>query len=231
MIFFLHRELFLQLTKHMKQHVFLFGLVVWSILSSWCTSSRTEPKVLVPSSQSLSREDRRVTIETYIDTPFTQDSPTERLWYGWVHTEDLLWTAKHLLDDTISRLVIKNNKGNICPIKQIWMHPLVDIALIQTSNICVAWARDIPFDVHKLPNEVVYIDGSLKKTRIITLSQIVSPLLEQQLAPGMSGSPLFLGSYAIVWIVSAQEEQWTAFVLLDDKLFTSRPEVKNVIYK
>ena len=216
----------------MKQHVLLLFVIMYSMLSSWCTPSPTKTP-LSSSVQVLSREERRVTLEVYIDTPFTQSSPTKRLWYGWVYTWDLLWTAKHLLDDTISRLVIKNNQGNVCPIKQIWMHPSMDIALIQTSTLCVPWAGEIPFDFHNLPNEVLYLDGTLKKANIVTSSQTssLSPLLEEKLLPGMSGSPLFLGSRAIVWIVSAQEEQWTAFVLLDHKLFASRPEVKNIIYK
>jgi hypothetical protein len=207
----------------MKKTVRYFFLICLVILLQGCTKNISESTPFV-SKKNLSREDARVSIFQIIDTPFTLHSPAKQIWYAWAYRPHLLLTAKHLIPEEIARLVIKNHEDKVCPIKQLRIHPNADIALIETSIPCTSWWQEL-FVQNNLPNELFYLDQYLKKGSIKTWFDKYSGLLDKELHPGMSGSPLFLSDKTIVWIITAQTTLWTEFIPLTTILLTSRPEI------
>jgi hypothetical protein len=206
-----------------KTCAYLFILICLTILLTGCVKNNPEPMVVTPTT-TISRDDSRVEIFQIIDTPFTADSPTRQIGYAGVYRPHLLLTAKHLIPEEIGRLVIKNKSWKICPLKQLRIHPLADIAMIETSIPCADWSQEI-FAQNSLPKEVIYLDGNLKKTPVRRSFEQYSALVDEEFRPGMSGSPLFLADHTIIWIVTAHTASWTEFIPLTPALLASRPAI------
>lgn len=196
------------------------------LLLVWCTQQETP----IPTNQQHtipSRESSRVVLSVYTDTPFTEESPTRQIWFGWVWKENLIRTAKHLVDSSVSRVVITNDDWIVCPLQNIWLHPFEDIALIKTSRPCVSWLPSQALSTRSLPKELIYINGVIHKSPVISVSP--KSLLGVVLTPGMSGSPLFLDDHTLVGIITAQSWTWTEFVQITSSLLASWPDVQKVI--
>ncbi len=213
-----------------KKTTFYIALmfVFCSTFFSWCTQQAPKEQPIPQQTQHVWREDYRITLSVYTDTPFDTNTPTRVIWYGWIYAEHLIRTAKHLLTDNVSRLVVTNHAWISCPIQQIWMHDYQDIALIQTSTSCAAWVAKNTLLDSIYPKEVFYIDNTLKKTSLIFEEQW-NVLINEQLSPGMSWSPLFLADRAVVGIVSAKTTNGTEVVVIDKKLLATRPAAEKAI--
>lgn len=203
-------------------------IVFCSVFFSWCTQQLPKEQPISKQIQHVWREAYRVALSVYTDTPFDTNTPTKVIWYGWVYAENLIRTAKHLLTNNTSRLVITTHTWTICPVQHIWMHDYQDIALIQTSTSCVPWiSRSTLFD-DVYPKEVLYINNTLKKTSL-TFEEQWSVLIKEQLSPWMSWSPLFLVDRTVIGIISAQTTNGTEVVVIDKKLLATRPVVAPAI--
>lgn len=213
------------MVKYIFRSCLLF-CVITSLVG--CTSVE---KNMLPAqnTQTGSREDLRAHLAVFIDTPFTPSSPTRQIWYGWVRSENLLRTAKHLVESNFSRLVITNNEWTVCPVQYIRTHPTKDIALLQTALPCFTWIPLAQIQQGSIPSELIYIDSLLKKAPIIKSSSTSELLLDTLLTPGMSGSPLFLSDGTIVGIITAQQSIWTEFIALSPALITSWPEIQKIL--
>jgi len=221
---------YLTAMKKNKWHLLLLPFLC-GIFFLWCASVEQQPWLVPAKEQRHSREQYRVALSVYTDTPFDIQTPTRHIWYGWVQRGNLIRTAKHLLVDNVSRLVITNSDWKVCPIQHIWLHPSEDIALIQTSTLCVPWISDNPLTSKNRTNQLFYIDKNLKKTSITTGNGFTTLLIADTFTPGMSWSPLFLSDQTIVAIVTAQIAWWTEAVLINNALLASRAEAQQALWK
>lgn len=215
---------FSSLRLHMRTTWITLILIIFlTMLCAGCSRTPTSSSLPQKKEIPISREDLRVEIWHFIDTPFTAESPIAHKWYWWVAGPDLIWSAKHLFTGNLAALVLKNHAWEICPIKQLWLHPEEDIALIKTANICVPEAPLQLLTKHVLPNELIYLDTTLHTSMLMTQPHPLRLMLKNLLIPGMSWSPLFLRDKTLVWVVSAQTNQGTEAIIIDDQLYTSWP--------
>ena len=117
------------------RYIFLL-LCIWSILIMGCQQPQTTQEHRWELQQSASTKDL-VNFSLLTQTPPSEQSPREHLWYGiriaW--NKGYILSAQHVIPDDLNRLVITDYSWNMLHIEQLWTHPSEDIVLLQTNSV------------------------------------------------------------------------------------------------
>lgn len=190
----------------MRYLVFLFSFFVLA----GCTPS---VPISSPSNQTTI-QDTLITFSQIQTIPAEQTSPTTHRGYGvLISNAGHLLTAKHLVPDELSSLVLTDSLGQTFPVKQLRLHPVLDLALLQIEK------KEAPFlplyQADDLPTTGYFLSGSATITPQDPQHALLS---DKQAAPGKSGSPVRNEKNELIGLITAQTEEGVQIVLMTEQV-------------